>query len=154
MPQRRLQRSYDAVAGEYAAHLYDELAGKPLDRELLARFAGETRGRGKVCDLGCGPGQIARFLADHGADAFGLDLSYEMLREGARLGPDVAVQGNLDPTALFLPPDQLRARVGRILEAVGGAPGHIFNLGHGVLPPTNPEHVRVMVEAVRELSQR
>jgi SAM-dependent methyltransferase len=93
---RKLQRSYDAVAGEYAEHLYDELGGKPLDRELLARFAGETRGRGKVCDLGCGPGQIARFLADHGADAFGLDLSVEMLREAARLSPDVAfVQGDM-----------------------------------------------------------
>jgi SAM-dependent methyltransferase len=96
LDSRKLQLSYDAVAGEYAAHLYGELAAKPLDRELLARFAGETRGRGRVCDLGCGPGQVARFLTDCGADAFGLDLSAEMLREGARLGPDVAfVQGDM-----------------------------------------------------------
>ena len=71
-----------------------------------------------------------------------------------RLGPDVAVQGNLDPTALFLPPDRLRERVGDVLRAAGPEPGHIFNLGHVVLPPTDPAHVRVMVEAVREHGRR
>ena len=93
---RKLRQSYDAVAGEYAANLYGELAGKPLDREQLARLAAETRGRGRVCDLGCGPGQIARFLADRGADAFGVDLSAEMLGEAARLSPDLTfVQGDM-----------------------------------------------------------
>jgi ubiquinone/menaquinone biosynthesis C-methylase UbiE len=97
-PDRRhtLQRSYDTVAGEYAANLYDELGGKPLDRELLDRFAAEVRGRGTACDLGCGPAQIARYLKDRGADVVGLDLSHEMLREAARRNPDVAfVQGDM-----------------------------------------------------------
>ena len=55
---------------------------------------------------------------------------------------------------LFAPPDQIRARVGEVLTAAGDEPGHVFNLGHGVLPETDPAHVRVMVEAVRELSRR
>jgi uroporphyrinogen decarboxylase len=55
---------------------------------------------------------------------------------------------------LFLPADALRERVGEVLTAAGDAPGHIFNLGHGVLPMTDPDSVRVMVEAVRELSTR
>jgi uroporphyrinogen decarboxylase len=63
----------------------------------------------------------------------------------------VALQGNLDPGALFATPDEIRARVADIL-AKAGLIGHIFNLGHGVLPETDPEHVRVMVNAVRELS--
>ena len=76
----------------------------------------------------------------------------EFLR--TRVGTDVALQGNMDPTCLFLPPDQLRERVAEVLASHGSGPGHVFNLGHGVLPQTDPEHVRVMVEAVRELSAR
>jgi uroporphyrinogen decarboxylase len=70
-----------------------------------------------------------------------------------RVGDGVALQGNLDPGALFASPDEIRARVADIL-ARAGSTGHIFNLGHGVLPQTDPEHVRAMVTAVRELSAR
>jgi len=63
------------------------------------------------------------------------------------------VQGNLDPGALFASPAEIRARVADVL-AQAGPVGHIFNLGHGVLPETNPEHVRAMVTAVHELSAR
>lgn len=96
-----LQTSYDAVASEYATRLYGELVGKPLDRELLASLAKETAGQGWICDLGCGPGQIARFLRDRGADVFGLDLSHGMLCEATRLNPDIAfLQADMTRLAL------------------------------------------------------
>src|SRR2546422_607269 len=72
----------------------------------------------------------------------------------ARLGHDVAVQGNLDPVALLAPIPEIRARAAQVLAQAGGRPGHIFNLGHGILPETPVDHVRALVDAVHELSAR
>ena len=72
----------------------------------------------------------------------------------ATVGHDVAVQGNLDPVALFASPREIRRRVAEVLKHAGGRPGHIFNLGHGVLPETPVDHVIAMVDAVHELSSR
>jgi ubiquinone/menaquinone biosynthesis C-methylase UbiE len=104
-----IQTSYDRVADEYARHIFSELEHKPLDRELLTRFAAAVKGKGEVCDMGCGPGHIARYLRDaDGAggsdhlDIFGLDLSAGMLKEARRLNPDIPFrQGNM--LALDLP---------------------------------------------------
>lgn len=91
-----IQQGYDRVADEYARHIYAELDNKPFDRELLTRFASAVKGKGQVCDLGCGPGHIARFLHNAGADVFGLDLSPGMLEEARRLNPEIAFrQGNM-----------------------------------------------------------
>lgn len=79
-----LQASYDRLAGEYAGHLFDELERKPLDRALLARFAEETRGLGPVCDLGSGPGHVARHLRGLGVEVFGVDISGGMVKEAQR----------------------------------------------------------------------
>src|SRR5262245_50248993 len=84
-----IRACYDAVAGEYAERFADELAHKPLDRELLARFAAEVRGRGEVYDLGCGPGQTTAFLHGCGVRVRGLDLSAELLREARQRHPGV-----------------------------------------------------------------
>jgi SAM-dependent methyltransferase len=84
-----IQKSYDAVAREYADEIYGELAGKPFDRAVLDRFAARVRGEGWVCDLGCGPAQIARYLKDRGVNAFGVDLSAGMLAQARRLNPDL-----------------------------------------------------------------
>jgi uroporphyrinogen decarboxylase len=70
------------------------------------------------------------------------------------VGHDVAVQGNLDPVALFAPPKEMEKRVADILRRAAGRPGHIFNLGHGVLPETPVDNVIAMVQAVHELSAR
>jgi SAM-dependent methyltransferase len=80
--------TYDQLAMEYASHLADELAGKPLDRQLLDRFADEVRESGPVCDLGCGPGHVARYLADRGVEVRGIDLSPAMVEEARRRSPD------------------------------------------------------------------
>jgi len=87
--RRSIQAAYDAVARVYAEAIYDELRGKPFDRKLLDRFAERVRSRGPVCDLGCGPAQVARYLRDQGVNAFGLDLSAGMLAEARRLNPDL-----------------------------------------------------------------
>jgi SAM-dependent methyltransferase len=79
--------SYDAIAEQYAAQYFDELDGKPFDRDVLDRFAATVKHRGRVCDLGCGPGQIARYLAAHGVDAFGIDASASMVTTARRLHP-------------------------------------------------------------------
>lgn len=101
-----IRKSYDSVARAYADEIYRELAGKPFDRRLLDRFAERLRGRGRVCDLGCGPGQIARYLRDRGVNAFGLDLSAGMLAEARRLNPDLQfVQSSM--LALGLAPEVL-----------------------------------------------
>ena len=101
-----VEANYDLLAKEYAKQLFGELRHKPLDRKLLDRFARETKGRGEVCDLGCGPGQIARYLRDAGASVFGLDLSEGMLEEARRRNPDIAFRRG-DMQALDLPADSL-----------------------------------------------
>jgi ubiquinone/menaquinone biosynthesis C-methylase UbiE len=91
-----IRDSYDRIADEYALRIYTELQSKPLDCELLDRFALETAGRGDVCDMGCGPGQVARYLREKGTTVFGLDLSSEMLHHARRLNPDIDFwQGNM-----------------------------------------------------------
>ena len=91
-----VRNSYDRIADEYARRLYKELDGKPLDRELLTRFAKEVAGRGDACDLGCGPGQIARYLRDQSATVFGLDLSPKMVAQARELNPDISFRtGNM-----------------------------------------------------------
>ncbi len=91
-----IRDGYDRVADEYAARLFRELEHKPLDRRLLDRFAAGVAGRGDVCDMGCGPGQVARYLRDAGVGVFGLDLSPRMIAEARRLSPDIPFrEGNM-----------------------------------------------------------
>jgi len=91
-----IRESYDRIADEYAFRIFNELQHKPLDRDLLNRFAAEMAGHGQVCDMGCGPGQVARYLHDAGTTVFGLDLSPQMLEQARRLNPDISFrQGNM-----------------------------------------------------------
>jgi SAM-dependent methyltransferase len=84
------------VAQEYAARIYGELTGKPFDREWLDDFAQRTRPLGPVCDMGCGPGHIARYLQELGARSLGLDLSFGNLKQAQRLNPGLEfVQGDM-----------------------------------------------------------
>ncbi|MFH7326080.1 uroporphyrinogen decarboxylase [Desulfurivibrio sp. C05AmB] len=89
-----------------------------------------------------------------GADVLGLDWRINIDDAARIVGPGIALQGNLDPCALLLPPAKLEERVARILEQGKAAHGHIFNLGHGILPEIPPEQAKFMVEAVHRLSRR
>jgi uroporphyrinogen decarboxylase len=97
-------------------------------------------------------------MREAGGHVIGLDSHVELDQAWARLdatsGRRVGVQGNLDPTVLFAGLPYIRERVSRILEQAGGHPGHIFNLGHGILPETPVDHVLALVDYVQELSHR
>jgi SAM-dependent methyltransferase len=83
------QTSYDRVADEYVRRIFDELQHKPLDRQLLDRFAESVRDIGPVCDLGCGPGHVARYLHARGVEVVGIDLSTAMIGQARRLNPSI-----------------------------------------------------------------
>ncbi|HYL11338.1 MAG TPA: class I SAM-dependent methyltransferase [Candidatus Acidoferrales bacterium] len=92
----RVASSYDALAEEYARRIFDELKDKPFDRQLLDGFAERIKGKGLACDMGCGPGHVARYLHERGVDVFGLDLSAGMLGAARRLNPGLQfVQGSM-----------------------------------------------------------
>src|SRR5215471_16934197 len=84
-----VRESYDSAARAYAEQLSSELERKPLDRHLLNRFAEETRGRGLVADLGCGPGHVSRYLCEQGVAMVGIDLSPEMVRVAKESNPGI-----------------------------------------------------------------
>ena len=87
-----VRAAYDTVAREYASRIAGELAHKPADRALLDAFAARLRGAGPVADVGCGPGHVTRYLADRGADAFGIDLSPAMVAEARALHPGLTFE--------------------------------------------------------------
>ena len=87
-----LQSSYDRVAEDYAGHFRDELEKKPFDRKMLDWLAEKVGALGVICDMGCGPGQIARYLYDHGVKVCGVDLSPAMVERAHSLHPDIPFQ--------------------------------------------------------------
>jgi SAM-dependent methyltransferase len=89
---RHTQRSYDRLADEYVRRIYGELQHKPLDRQLLDDFASRVRGSGVVCDLGCGPGHVGRYLWEQGVEVCGIDLSIELVERARRLNPGIDFQ--------------------------------------------------------------
>jgi SAM-dependent methyltransferase len=103
-----IRRSYDILAAAYTARLSDELAHKPFDRAWLERLAAMARGLGPICDLGCGPGQVAGYLRTLGAQVFGADISEEMLKRARERNPGVEFRRE-DMLALSLPEASLGA---------------------------------------------
>jgi uroporphyrinogen decarboxylase len=102
--------------------------------------------------FGTGNPTLLELQKEAGGDVIGVDWRLDLAVARKRLGDDVAVQGNLDPVTLLAPPAEIRRRAAVILEKAGKKPGHIFNLGHGILPQTPPDHVSVLIDAVHELS--
>lgn len=91
-----LQATYDGVAEEYVRRIYDELQHKPLDRQLLSELAARLQGQGWICDMGCGPGHVARYLQAQGAQVLGIDLSPAMVAQARHLNPNIEFQvGNM-----------------------------------------------------------
>jgi len=95
-----------------------------------------------------GGGMLDR-IAAIGCDAVGVDWTTDLATARRCVGDRVALQGNLDPSALFAPPDTLRAETLRVLDSFGAGSGHVFNLGHGITPDVDPERVAVLVDTVR-----
>ena len=107
-----------------------------------------------VIYFGTGTSTLLPLMRSAGSDVLGLDWHVELDEAWARIGFDVAVQGNLDPVILFAPPPEIERRIKDILDRAGNRAGHIFNLGHGILPKTPVEHVECAIEFVRKYSTR
>ncbi len=147
-------------AGAQAVQLFDSWVGalspddyrdyvQPHSASLLQRVA-ETGV--PIIHFGTGTAGLLPLMREAGGSVLGVDWRIPLDQAWERIGYDRAIQGNLDPTALFAPTEVLEHLVLRVLRQADGRPGHIFNLGHGILPGTPVENVRVVVELVHELS--
>jgi uroporphyrinogen decarboxylase len=117
-------------------------------------FEGLKREGVPMIHFGTGTSAMLRQMREAGGDVIGIDWRIHLDEAWATVGHDVAVQGNLDPLTLFAPLHEIERRVEDILRRAGGRQGHIFNLGHGILPTTPVEHVAATIDMVHKLSQR
>ncbi|HEY7028521.1 MAG TPA: uroporphyrinogen decarboxylase [Gemmatimonadales bacterium] len=149
-------------AGAQALQVFDSWAGQlnetdyrdyvlPHSRTLFDRLA--DLGVPRI-HFGVGTEHLLETMTEAGGEVLGLDWRTPLDRGWERIGHARAVQGNLDPVALFAPLPELRARVNDILRRADGRPGHIFNLGHGILPGTPVDRVRAVVDMVHQATMR
>ena len=136
------------------------LAAEPYTHFSLAYIERVLTGLSRVCDVAVptivftkGGGQWLERIAGCGCDAVGLDWTTDMAAARATVGERVAVQGNLDPQVLLTTPGAIESQARAVLDAAGPGPGHIFNLGHGVLPQTPPENIATLVTCVHSYSR-
>jgi uroporphyrinogen decarboxylase len=149
-------------AGADVIQIFDSWAGalSPDDYRdfvlpITTRLVRSVQAQGvPVIYFGVDTASLLPAMRETGADVIGLDWRTPLDQGWAALGHAVAVQGNLDPITLFAGEDLLRQRVRRILSQANGRPGHIFNLGHGIVPETPVENVRRVVQFVREFSSQ
>lgn len=148
------------AAGAQAVQLFDSWVGclspedyreyvMPHTRDVINSVAPGT----PVLHFGTGTATLLELMREAGGDVIGFDWRVDLREAWQRVG-DVAVMGNLDPVQLFTNPDFIREQAKRILDNAGGRNGHIFNLGHGILPETPVENVIALVDAVHEISRR
>ena len=148
-------------AGAQAIQLFDSWVGclAPGDyREYalphVTRIIDRLRPEGvPIIYFGTGTSTLLPLMKQAGSDVVGLDWHVELDEAWGRLGYDVAVQGNLDPVVLYAPVEEIDRRVKDILGRAGHRPGHIFNLGHGILPQTPVEHVDAAIASVHTHGQ-
>jgi uroporphyrinogen decarboxylase len=145
-------------AGASAVQLFDSWVGalpaadyrqyvQPFSARVLAGVADVPR-----IHFGVGTGELLHDMGQAGADVVGVDWRVPLDEAVGRIGPGRAVQGNLDPTLVFAPTEVVRARTAAAVEAGRAAEGHVFNLGHGVLPDTDPDVLARVVDHVHELT--
>ena len=152
------------AAGAQAVMIFDTWGGSlahdayaafslAYSRQVIARLNRRNEGRPvPVILFTKGGGQWLEPMAESGADALGIDWQTDLGAARSRVGSRVALQGNLDPMALFAPAAAIEREVERVLASYGSGAGHVFNLGHGVSQHTPPEHVHALVEAVHSRS--
>jgi uroporphyrinogen decarboxylase len=145
----RLVQLFDSWVGALAPDDYRAFVLPHTRRVIQAVTPGVP-----VIHFGTGTGGLLPSMREAGGDVIGLDWRVDLDAAWRAVGHDVAVQGNLDPAVLLADPPTIRARARTILDRAAGRPGHIFNLGHGVLQQTPVDHARALVDAVHELSAR
>ena len=143
---------FDTWGGALSHNAYREFSLRYMT-EIIDQLPREAEGRRvPVIVFTKGGGQWLEAIADCGADAVGLDWTTDIGAARERVGDRVCLQGNMDPTLLNASPERIRDEVAQILTSFGEGSGHVFNLGHGITPGINPDHVAAMVDAVVELS--
>ena len=160
---RALSRYLNAqiAAGAQAVQLFDSWVGclspddyrkfvLPHTRNVIQNVTPDV----PVIHFGTGTGTLLELMREAGGTVIGLDWRVRINEAWNRIGHDVAVMGNLDPVALFAQRNEVVAQAKRILDQAAQRPGHIFNLGHGILPDTTVDNVIALVNAVHELSAR
>ena len=144
---------FDTWGGTLSPAAFEEFSLAYM-RRIVGSLKREHQGRRvPVVLFTKGGGLWLEQMADAGADALGLDWTCDIGSARNRVGSRVALQGNLDPAALYGSPESIRAETARILESYGKGSGHVFNLGHGISQFADPEHAEVLVDAVHELSR-
>jgi uroporphyrinogen decarboxylase len=143
---------FDTWGGALSDSAYGEFS-LAYSRRVLAGLAREHEGRIVPRILFTkGGGQWLEAMSESGADALGVDWQTNLGHARRRVGARVALQGNMDPMALFGTPESIEREAARVLESFGSGPGHVFNLGHGISQHTPVESVQALVEAVHTRS--
>ncbi|HET9578398.1 MAG TPA: uroporphyrinogen decarboxylase [Usitatibacter sp.] len=143
---------FDTWGGALSAAAYREFS-LHYAKQVIAGLKREREGRVVPRILFTkGGGLWLEAMADSGADALGVDWQTDLGDARRRVGDRVALQGNMDPMALFAPPEAIEREVQRVLDAFGPGAGHVFNLGHGISQHTPPDHVKALVDAVHARS--
>lgn len=157
----RLYLNAQVQAGAQAIQIFDTWGGivSPSDYEnyvlpYTTRLIDGLDRNVPVIHFVKGAGTMLDLVKSAGSDVVGLDWHVNLGAARDILGPQIAVQGNLDPTVLYAPHAHIEREVARILEENAGRPGHIFNLGHGILPNVPPENAKFMVDCVHRLSRK
>ncbi len=160
--------SVQVRAGAGAVQLFDSWVGAlseedyrrcvlPHSAAVLDAVAQTAAALGRTVPrihFGVGTGELLGAMREAGADVVGVDFRVSLDAAARRVGPGAALQGNLDPAALFAPPDAVDEQVRRVLAAAAGLEGHVFNLGHGVLPETDPGVLARVVDLVHAEGRR
>lgn len=148
-------------AGAQAVQIFDSWIGclgqSDYTEYVLPHVARTIAGISKaapVIHFGTGTSALLELMKEAGGDVIGVDWRIELASAWQRIGYDRAVQGNLDPVVLFAGKDEIKRRAQHVLNQAGGRPGHVFNLGHGVLPETPYENVKYLVEIIHELGRK
>lgn len=167
-----LMRTFSTTAGEYllaqaragaqALQVFDSWCGELSPADYAVHVLPHTRhaidiakgGGVPVILFGVGSGGLLELMATSGADVIGVDWRVDLRTGWDRIGADYGIQGNLDPVSLFAPWQAIQPRVDHVLNRANGQPGHIFNLGHGVLPNTPVDTVKRLIEYVHTASAR
>jgi uroporphyrinogen decarboxylase len=156
--------SAQAAAGAQALMVFDTWGGllaPDLFREFSLRYLAQIAQSLQIHNaakhvplilFSKGANSHLESLADTGCAALGLDWTISLDDARRRVGGRVALQGNLDPAVLHASPEAIRREARKALDSFGPHPGHVFNLGHGITPDVDPERLRVLIEAVHELS--
>jgi uroporphyrinogen decarboxylase len=156
----RLYLEAQLAAGADAVQIFDTWGGvltpdqyKRFSLEYIHRIVSKLHRNGEpVIVFSKGANHSLNEIADIGADVVGLDWTIDMAEARNRVGDKVALQGNLDPSALYASPESIRHEVKSILRKFGKGSGHVFNLGHGIFPDVPVEHAQAFVRAVKEES--